>query len=137
MQVSVEKISNVERRLTIVVPTNQVEEAYAKQIDRYAKKANIKGFRPGKAPLTYITQRFGDDARKEALSEVIQKTLYQAISEQQLKPISTPQIEPKMMMPNKPLEFIASFEVMPEIEKIEFKLDTIEKPVVDIKDEDV
>src|SRR3990167_6328137 len=137
MQVSVEKISNVERRLTIVVPTNQVEEAYAKQIDRYAKKANIKGFRPGKAPLSYITQRFGDDARKEALGEVIQKALHDAITEKQLRPITSPQVEPKVITPNQPLEFIASFEVLPEIEKIQFSMDQVEKLVVEIKPEDI
>ena len=82
MQVSVEKVSNVERRLTIVVPADQVEEAYAKQIDQIAKKANIKGFRPGKAPLTYIQQRFGEDARKEALSEVIQNACMKPLQEQ-------------------------------------------------------
>ena len=95
MQVSVEKVSNVERRLTIVVPANQVEEAYAKHIERFAQNANIKGFRPGKAPRSFIQQRFGEDARKEALSEVIQKSLYEAITEQQLKPVSTPRVEPK------------------------------------------
>ncbi len=87
MQVSVEKVSNVERRLTIVVPVEKIEEAYSKQINRYAKNANIKGFRPGKVPMSYIQQHFGDDARKEALSEVIQKALYEAIAEKNLKTV--------------------------------------------------
>jgi len=137
MQVSVEKVNNVERRLTIVVPANQVEEAYARQLDKLAKKANIKGFRPGKAPVSYIEQRFGDDARKEALAEVMQKSLYEAITEQDLKPVSQPQVEPKLMMPNQPLEFIASFEVLPDIENIQFSMSTIEKPVTEVTSDDV
>ena len=75
MQVSVEKVNQVLRRLTIVVSPNQLENAYTQHINRYAKNANIKGFRPGKAPMSFIQQKFGDDARKEALGEVIQKSL--------------------------------------------------------------
>ncbi len=137
MQVSVEKISNVERRLTIVVPVNQVEEAYTKHINKIAKTINIKGFRPGKAPLSFIQQRYGDDARKDALSDVIQDALTTAIREQQLKPISLPKVEPKVMADHQPLEFIASFEVMPEIEKIAFAMEHIEKLTVAVETEDV
>lgn len=137
MQVSVENVSKVERRLTIIVPANQLEQAYTEQIDRFAKQANIKGFRPGKAPLSYIKKRFGDDARKEALSVVIQKALREAITEHNLKPVSTPRVEPKLASLDQPLEFTASFEVLPELEKIEFSMDSIEKPVVDIKSDDI
>jgi len=137
MQVSVEKISDIERRLTIVVPVNQVEEAYTKQINQVAKNANIKGFRPGKAPMSYIQQRFGSDARKEALSDVIQKALYEAITEKKLTPVSTPQVEPKVVTLNQPLEFVASFEVLPEIGEIKFSMDTIEKLDVDVKPDDI
>lgn len=125
------------RRLTIIVPANQVEEAYTKHINRFAKDANIKGFRRGKAPMSYITQRFGNDARQEALSEIIQQSLYKAISDEHLKPVSTPQVEPKVTAPNQPFEFVASFEVLPEIEKVQFSLDQVEKLVVDIKPEDI
>lgn len=137
MQVSVEKVNNVERRLTIVVPADHVEAAYSKQIQRIAQKANIKGFRQGKAPLTVIEQQFGGDARKDALGEVIQTSLYAAMNEHKLQPISTPQVEPKLFQPNQPFEFTASFEVLPEIEHIEFSLDNLEKINVDIKEEDV
>ena len=137
MQVSVEKISAIERRLTIVVPANQVEEAYASHINRFAKNANIKGFRPGKAPVEYIKQRFGDDARKEALGDVMKQALYEAISSEKLKPVSSPRVETKMSMPNQPLEFVASFEILPDIEKVSFSIPQIEKLVVDVTSADV
>jgi len=137
MQVSVEKVSDVERRLTIVVPANTVEEAYVMQIHRFAKNANIKGFRPGKAPMSFIQQRFGEDARREALSEVIQKSLEDAITVEQLKPISRPQIEPRALTPNQPLEFVASFEILPEIADIKHDIQNVEKLVVDITPDDI
>lgn len=137
MQVSIEKVSSVERRLTIVVPANQVEEAYTKQINQYAKNAKIEGFRPGKAPIAFIQQRFGVNARKEAMGEVIQKALYEAMTTNNLKPVNTPQVEPKIATPDQPLEFVASFEVLPEIEKVAFSVTDIEKLMVDVKPEDV
>ncbi len=137
MQVSVEKVSNVERKLTIVVPANQVEEAVAKQVTQFAQKANIKGFRPGKAPISYIKQHYGEDMRREAMSKVIQDALYSALTEQKMNPVSTPEVEPKAMLADQPLEFVASFEVLPEITNIEFKIDTLEKPAVDVTDEDL
>jgi trigger factor len=137
MQVSVEEVSKIVRRLTIIVPANQVEEAYTAQIKQFAKNANIKGFRPGKAPMSFIQERFGNDARKEAFSDVIQKSLYKAITDEKLVPINTPEVEPKMMAPDQPLEFTASFEVMPEIGTVKFSMTNIEKLVVNVTEEDL
>jgi trigger factor len=137
MQVSVEKVSNVERKLTIVVPATKVEEAFVKQVDQFAQKANIKGFRPGKAPVSYIKQHYGEDMRREAMSKVIQEALYSALTEQKLNPVSTPEVEPKMMLANQPLEFVASFEVLPEISNIDCKIEKLEKSIVEITEEDL
>jgi trigger factor len=137
MQVSVEKISNIECRLTVVVPANQFEEAYSRQISELAKKANIKGFRPGKAPIAVIQQRFGGEARSEAMSQVIQKALFAALAEKKLSPVSMPKIEPKMTGFDQPIEFVASFEVLPEIENVNFNMANIEKLDVEVSAEDV
>src|SRR3990167_3460296 len=137
MQVSVEKVSSVERKLTITVPADRVEQAYNQHIAQYAKKANIKGFRPGKVPIDYIKRRFSNDAWQEAWGEVIQKSLYEAIENNQLQPINTPHIQPKTMLPNQPLEYIASFEVLPEFNNVQVTIKTVEKPVVDIQSEDI
>lgn len=137
MQVSIERVNNVERRLTIVIPSEKIESTYQQQIQRIAKTANIKGFRPGKAPLSHIEKQFGADARHEALSYVMQNAFQDAIKEQQLNPISTPRIEPKTLMPNQPFEFTVTFEVLPEMGDIQFKIDEVEKLMVDVTDEDV
>ena len=137
MQVTVEKVSNVERRLTIVIPVNQVEEAYDKQLNKFAQKAKIKGFREGKAPMNVVKQHYGDEARKEALSEVINESLYKALHEQKIQPVNMPRVEPKIMEPNKPLEYVATVEVLPEIGEVKFNLQELEKPVVGVTEDDV
>lgn len=137
MQVSVEKVSNVERKLTILVPAEKIEDAYAKQINTVVKKANIRGFRPGKAPKSFIQKQYGESARQEVLNEVIQETLSQAITDEKLKPINTPKVELKKLKPNEPLEYTAIFEVLPEITTVNFSLEKIEQPVVDVLDADI
>jgi trigger factor len=76
MQVSVESPTKLQRRLTITVPVVQLDEAFDKRIAKLAKTAKVKGFRPGNVPVGHIKQLYGDVARQEALSEVIQSSLY-------------------------------------------------------------
>ena len=137
MQVSVESPSKLERRVSISVPFEQLDAAFENQIQKAAKNAKMKGFRPGNVPMSHVKQMYGDTARQQALSEVIQKSLYAALQQEKLNPITTPRIEPKSMEPGKPLEFIASFEVLPEFDSIEFKAKEIEKLISSIKEDDV
>lgn len=142
MQVTVEKISNVECRLTIVVPANQVQDAYTKQINQFTQKANIKGFRQGKAPKSVIEQQYGQEAREKALNEVIQRSYFEALNTDSVKnqisrPISMPRIEAKSMLIDQPFEFTATFDTLPPIENIGFALDNVEKLKVDVADIDM
>ncbi len=107
MQVSVEFSSKLERRLTVVVPTETVNEAYDKKLTSLSKTAKVNGFRPGKVPLHVVKQRYGQIAQQEALSELIQTSLYTAINQEKLNPVSVPTVEPKPILPNQPLEFVA------------------------------
>lgn len=137
MQVSVESPSKLERRLNIVVPANQLDAAFDQRIAKLAKTANVKGFRRGNVPVTHIKKLYGDTARQEALSEVIQSSLYAAIEQENLHPVTTPRIEPKAIEAGKPLEFAATFEVLPEIEKVNFSTDSVDKEVSKIEAADV
>ncbi len=137
MQVSVEAPSKLERRLTVIVPAEKLTEAYDKRIAKFAKNAKIAGFRQGKAPLKVVQQRYGDTARQEALGEVIQSSLYAAIDQEKLNPVGTPTVVPKVITPDQPLEFVATFEVLPELEGFRFDLETLEKEVATITDADI
>jgi trigger factor len=137
MQVSVEAPSKLERRVTVVVPVGALEEAFDKQINKLSKTVKVNGFRSGKIPLDYIKQRYGDTARQDALSEVIQSSLYAAINQEKLSPVGVPMVEPKNIIAGQPLEFVATFEVMPEVESVNFSLTSIEKQTATITDADV
>jgi trigger factor len=132
MQVSVETISKIGRKMTIVVPSEKVDQEFDKRILKIAQTASLKGFRPGKVPLDYVKQRFSDVAREEALSEVIKSSLYGALAQEKLNPIGVPTVEPKTMLAGQPLEFVATFEVLPEVTQVNFKLDKIDKEITTV-----
>lgn len=137
MQVSVEAPNTLERRVTVIVPFEKMEQAYDKRINNLAKTAKVNGFRKGKVPLDYVRQRYGDTARQEALSEVIQSSLYAAINQEKLNPVGVPMVEPKSIAPGQPIEFVATFEVLPEIETVQFAESIIEKHISTITDADI
>ncbi len=108
MQVSVENTSALERRMTIAVPAERVEN------EETARRAKVPGFRPGKVPMSVIRQRYEDAARQEAFGDLVQASFYEAVVEQKLNPAGSPAVEPKSFEKGKDLEFVAIFEVFPE-----------------------
>lgn len=137
MQVTVESPSKIQRKVTVVVPVENMDKAYDQRINKLSKTAKLNGFRPGKIPLDVIKQRFGDSARQEALSEVIQSSLYAAMDQEKLQPVGVPTVEPKTVLAGQPLEFIATFEILPHIEKIHFDVPALEKQIAHIQEEDI
>lgn len=137
MQVSVERLTKLERRMTVVVPVEQLETAFEKRIADLAKNAKVKGFRPGNVPVAHVKQLYGASARQEALSDVIQSSLYSAMSQEKLNPVGVPRVEPKNITPGQPIEYVATFEVLPEIGTIKFDAKSIDKNVATITEDDV
>lgn len=137
MQVSIETISPLERKMTIAVPAEQVESRVAVKLQEAARSFHMKGFRKGKVPLKVIKERFGRGVRQEVLGEVMSQTYYEALGQQQVKPAGQPRIEPQLTEEGKDLEFVATFEVFPEIKLNDFSAIEIERKKADITDKDI
>lgn len=137
MQVSIETISELERRMTVGVPASVVESAVMARLQEAAGNVRLNGFRKGKIPLKVIKGRYGKGVRQEVVGEVMSKTYYQAIAEQNLKPAGQPRIEPKSLAEGKDLEYVALFEVFPEVTLGDFKDLKVEKLVAEVEDENI
>ncbi|HXQ31301.1 MAG TPA: trigger factor [Steroidobacteraceae bacterium] len=137
MLVSVESIGALERRLEVSVPAGEVEQAVTARLKSFSRTARLKGFRPGKAPLAVVTRRFGPQIREEVVSELVRKTLGDALTEHQLAPVGGPRIEPLSTATGQDLKYAAVFEVYPTVELR--GLDTIEviRPTADVGPKDV
>lgn len=137
MQVSVESISSLERRVTIGVPAERVDSAVHSRLQQAARSVAIKGFRRGKVPMRVVEQRYGDSVRREVIGELLGETFYEAVQKENLRPAGQPSIEPKSLEAGKDLEFIATFEVYPEVALGDFTAFTIEKPVAEVTEADI
>ncbi len=137
MQVSIETTSGLERKLTIDVPADQVDEPSLQKMQELAKTQRINGFRPGKVPLSEIKKRYGQHVRDEVVSEVMQRSFYQAVMQEKLRPAGAPHIEPVSMDEGKDLQFTATFEVQPEIELQDFSQISLEKISAEVTDQDL
>lgn len=137
MQVSVENTSALERRMTIAVPAERVENEVNKRLQQTAKRAKIAGFRPGKVPMNVIRQRFEADARQEAFGDLVQASFYEAIVEQKLNPAGAPAVEPKSFEKGKDLEFVAIFEVFPEFTVAGLESISVERLSAEVADADL
>lgn len=115
MQVSLETTSGLERRLTVGVPAEQVENEVEDRIKKAALNVSIKGFRKGKVPVSVVKQRYGAGIRQEVVGDVISRSFYAAVQKENVKPAGQPSIQPKQLVPGKDLEYIAVFEVYPSV----------------------
>ncbi len=137
MQVSVENTSALERRMTIAVPAERVENEVNKRLQQTAKRAKIAGFRPGKVPMNVIRQRFEADARQEAFGDLVEASFYEAIVEQKPNPAGAPAVEPKSFEKGKDLEFVAIFEVFPEFTVSGLESINVERLSAEVADADL
>jgi trigger factor len=137
MQVSIETTSGLERRLTVGVPAARVDSEVNSRLQKAAKNVRLDGFRPGKVPMGVIRQRFGEGVRQEVLGEVMNQSFQEAIIQEKLRPAGQPSIEPKNLEAGKDLEYIATFEVFPEISVGELTGLEISKPTASVGKDDV
>lgn len=137
MQISVEKREGLERRMTVELPEEDFEKAVQDRLQKIARTVKIDGFRPGKVPLSVVKKRFSNDARKEALEEAVQSSLYQAMNQENLRPAGAPQVEFLPLEEGKGPQYAVVFEIMPELTLSDMKAAEVETPVVDITDANI
>jgi trigger factor len=139
-KVSVEAAAGLERRLTIRVPSAEIEREIALRLAKVGKTAKLKGFRPGKIPDKVVRRYYGGQIRDEVLSDVIRTSYSHAIAEQKLNPAGGPRIEALPgEAPGDPEHFTyrATFEVYPDIALQPLEQLAIAVPRVAIDDPDV
>lgn len=116
MQVQVETLSPVIKKINFEIPVEQVNAEIEKTYQGIQKRAKIQGFRPGKAPLQLIKRSYSDSMRDEVMRRFYEKTLYSTLIEQKIEPIEAPTIESDVLQENAPFKYSALVEVMPEID---------------------
>lgn len=137
MQVSVETTSALERRMTVGIPADKIDNAVESKLAETAKRVRIDGFRPGKVPLREVRRRFAKAIREEVIGELVSNSFYEAMTKESLNPAGYPSIERTKDAPGEDFEFVATFEVYPEIKVQGLAEISVVRPVADIQESDI
>ncbi|MGV3739925.1 MAG: trigger factor [Gammaproteobacteria bacterium] len=137
MAVAIESLSGLKRKMTISVPAEDFTKEFDSRIKKLAHKAKIDGFRPGKVPMNVVKQRYSFAVTREVAQELIQTSLYQALQEHNLTPVSSPEIEPEQMTPGQPFSYHAIFEIFPTFDIQEIDGEKVELVSAEVSDKDV
>lgn len=137
MQVSIENVGKLERKLTVRIPAGDYESQVRARLAEVGRSVRLKGFRPGKIPPKVIEQRFGSQVRGEAISELIRTTFQEAVGQQNLRPAMAPEISTSGEPADGQIEYTATFEVLPDVGAVDVGRLAIVKPIAQVADVDV
>jgi len=137
MNVNVEEISSIKKKVSIEIPGDEV----TKEVDSFykdlGKKANIKGFRPGKVPRNILERYFKDYVKAEVVQKLIGESYPKALTEANLEPVAPPVIDPGEFSEGKSFQYSAVIDVKPDIKLEGYTGLKIEGKKEELKDEEV
>ena len=137
MQITIEDISPVEKRVDFEVPWDDVSIKLDKAYDKLRREAKIKGFRPGKVPRTVLEKLFKDEVEDRVSREVVEFAIVQAVQEKQIAPIAPPTVDKLELKPNEPLKFSARVEIRSQVTPKDYSgVKLTRRPPV-VKDEEI
>ena len=142
MAANVETVSALERRINLSIPTEQIEKEVASRLQRMSRTVRMQGFRPGKVPLKMVATTYGPQVRSEVIGDAIQKNFSDTVQAQKLKVAGYPRIEPRSLAEGEAandaaFEFVATFEVYPEVAITDLATLSVERPSTDVGETDV
>ena len=137
MKVEVNLLSSCRTELGIEVEAERWKPDYQTVCQKYVRQARVPGFRPGRAPLPIVQQRFGDSIRADFLEAAVRKYFKEAVESESLTPLSLPKIAEVDFAPGQPFTFKATFEVPPALELPNYEGLEVEQVPTEVKDEEV
>ncbi len=127
MPVTVETLEKLERKITLTLPADVIQNEVASRLKRLARTVKMDGFRPGKVPMNVVAQRYGYSVHYEVMNDKVGEAFASAANEAQLRVAGQPRITEKEGAPEGQLSFDAVFEVYPEVKIGDLSTATVEK----------
>ena len=142
MKTELKEISPTRKQIDIEIEPEAVRKVYDQISDRYAKGANVPGFRPGHAPRTVVQTRFKDQIRTELLRELVPDAVQKAIEEHKIEPLGEPELNLENTdglseLGKKSISFNVSLEVLPEIKLGEYRGLEVDRRTRPVSDDDL
>ncbi|HRH87814.1 MAG TPA: trigger factor [Rubrivivax sp.] len=116
MAVNVETLDKLERRITLTLPSEKISSEVESRLRKLSRTVKAAGFRPGKVPMSVVTQRYGYSVHYEVMNDHVGRAFNDAASEAKLRVAGAPRIEQKDGAPEGQITFDATFEVYPDVQ---------------------
>lgn len=137
MQVSVESVGNLERRVILSLPAGDIDDQVGGRLREIARTVRIKGFRPGKVPAKVVEQRFGGQVRAEILDGLLRKGMDQAVRENELRIAGAPEISQSDEAAEGELKYVAAIELVPDFGELDMAELEVVRHTAEVTDEDI
>jgi trigger factor len=116
MQITIEDISPVEKRVDFEVPWNDVAPKLEKAYNELRREVRLKGFRPGKVPRALIEKLYHQQVEHDVAKELVESTIGQAIADRQIQPVAPLEVNQYEIRTGAPFKFTAKVEVRSQVE---------------------
>ena len=137
MQVSVESVGNLERRVILSLPAGDIDDQVGGRLREIARTVRIKGFRPGKVPAKVVEQRFGGQVRAEILDGLLRQGMDQAVRENELRIAGAPEISQSDEAAEGELKYVAAIELVPDFGELDMAKLEVVRHTAEVTDEDI
>ncbi|MDH3349347.1 MAG: trigger factor [Desulfobulbaceae bacterium] len=134
MDVVVENVSELRRKLTITVPQDEVRKELDQAYTKLGSEAKLKGFRRGKIPRAILEKTYKDKVDIQVAEQLVQATYFDAIEQEKIDAIAHPEIASHTINEDGTMTYVAEVDTKPTVELKEYKGLTIEKASTDISD---
>ncbi|MSQ48334.1 MAG: trigger factor [Deltaproteobacteria bacterium] len=137
MNVHIEALDAVQKKLTFEIPPDRVKEEVEKTYRTFQRTAQVKGFRAGKVPRPVLERHFGEQVASEVSAHLIEESYIQALQEHSLQVVADPHIVPEKLISGQPFRYSATVELRPEIVVKDHEGVEAEKTVRKVTEEEV
>ena len=145
MQVTETLVDGLKREFKVVVPATELDGRLSERLNSLKDEVRIKGFRPGKVPMSHMKRLFGRSAMAEIVQDVISEVARNTLSERGEKAAMQPHYAlpedqgeaNEVLSGNHDLAYTMSYEVLPKIDLVDFKSISVERPTVEVTDAEV
>ncbi len=142
MQITQTVSEDLRRQFTVTFPASELDSRVTKRLEEMKGKVNLKGFRPGKAPVSFLKKQYGKSVMGEVVQAAVDEGSARAISDNQLKPAIQPRIEPvgdvqQVVDGKADLQFTVTVDLMPDFTTTDVSKLVVERLVADVPDGEV
>ena len=142
MQITQTVSEDLRRQYTVTVAASELDAKVTKRLEEMKPRVNLKGFRPGKAPVSFLKKQFGKSVMGEVVEQAVNEGSQKAINDNQLKPALTPRIAPvgdvqQVVDGKADLQFTVTVDLMPDFETADVAKLSVERLTSDVTDADI